>query len=98
MHRDLLVPLDAEASDRVPGLRLNWLLLSQISQHLGCLGESITTLTDTAVENQLLNLDFPHLVLELFLLLLTFHIFYNLKLLIIMISKYYLLYKLSIFN
>ena len=69
-HSDFLISLDTEASDGVLGLGLDGLLISEILEHLGGLGEPITALTDAAVDDELLNLDLSHLVLELFLLLL----------------------------
>ena len=69
-HSDFLISLDTEASDCVLSLGLDGLLISEILEHLSGLGESITALSDTAVDDELLNLDLSHLVLELFLLLL----------------------------
>lgn len=65
----LFVSLDTERSDGVSGLGFNWLLISEIFEHLSGLGESISTLSDTAVQDELFNSDVSHLVFELFLLL-----------------------------
>merc|ERR1711937_619105 len=78
VHCNLLVSFNRESSNGVLGLRLDWLLKGQILEHLGSLGELISTLTSTEIENQLLNLNLSHLVVVLFLLLLTFHIFSSL--------------------
>ena len=75
MHGDLLISLDGETSDSVSGLGLNWFLTSKILKHLGGLGEFITRLSGTEIENEFLNFDLSHFVVELFLLLLTFHFF-----------------------
>jgi hypothetical protein len=75
MHGDLLISLDGETSDSVSGLGFNWLLTSKILQDLCGLGELISRLTGTEIENEFLDFDLSHFVVELFLLLLTFHIF-----------------------
>ena len=75
MNCDLLVSLNGEASNGVSGFALDWGLSTQISEHLCSLGELISRLTGTEVKNQLLDLNLTHLVVELFLLLLSFHIF-----------------------
>merc|ERR1719181_1414334 len=67
---NFFVSTDAKASNCVPGLRLNGLLVSQGGQHLSGLGELITRLTSAQVKNEFLNLDLPHLIVVLFLLLL----------------------------
>jgi hypothetical protein len=69
-HSDFLISLDTEASDGVLSLGLDRLLISEILKYLSGLGKSITALSDAAVDDELLNLDLSHLVLELFLLLL----------------------------
>ena len=69
MHCNLLISLNGETSDCVSSLRFDWLLIGEILEYLGGLGELITTLTGTKVENKLLDLDLSHLVVELFLLL-----------------------------
>lgn len=95
MHGNLLVPLDAEGSDSVLGLRFDGSLLSEIFKHLGSLGELIAGLTSAEIEDELLNVDVPHLVVVLFLLLLLVHIFFlsQLNLLIINRSRCLLLVK-----
>ena len=75
MHCDLLISLDRETSNGVLSLGLDWLLHTQIFENLGSLGELISRLTGTQVKNEFLDLNLSHLVVELFLLLLTFHIF-----------------------
>ena len=70
MHCNLLISLDREASDRVFGLRFDWLLVGEILEHLSSFGELITALTGTEVENKFLDLNLSHLVVVLFLLLL----------------------------
>jgi hypothetical protein len=61
-HCNFLISLDTEGSDCVSGLGLDGLLVSEILEHLGCLGESITALSDAAVDDELLNLDLAHWV------------------------------------
>jgi len=75
VHSDLFVSLNGETSDGVSGLGLDWLLTSEILKHLSSLGELITRLSSTEIENKFLNFNLSHFVVELFLLLLTFHIF-----------------------
>lgn len=70
MHRDLLVPLDAEASDGVARLGLDGLLVGEVLKHLGGLGQLIAGLSRAEVEDEFFDVDLSHLVVELFLLLL----------------------------
>jgi hypothetical protein len=70
VHGDLLVPLDAEASNGVLSLRLDGLLVGEILEHLGGLGQLIAGLTSAQVKNELLNMDISHFIVELRLLLL----------------------------
>ena len=70
MNGDLLVSLYAESSDCVAGAGLDGLLVGEILEHLGGLGQLIAGLTSAKVEDELLNSDFPHLVCELLFLLL----------------------------
>jgi len=79
VHGDLLVPLDAETSNGVPGLRLDGLLVGEILEHLGSLGQLITGLTSAQVKNELLNSDFSHFIVELRLLLIEIHVFFFLS-------------------
>jgi hypothetical protein len=83
VHCDFLVSLDTEGSDGVGGLGLDGGLITEILKHLGGLGELITGLSGTEVKNELLNLDFSHLVIGLLLLLLLVHILFKVNLLII---------------
>ena len=76
MNGDLFVSLDAESSDSVAGAGLDGLLVGEILEHLSGLGELIARLTCAEVKHKLLNLDLPHLVLELLLFLLSLHIFF----------------------
>jgi hypothetical protein len=62
MDGNLLVSFDRKTSNGVSSFRFNWFLLGQILEHLGGLGEGITGLTGTEVENEFLNLDLSHLV------------------------------------
>lgn len=74
---NLFVPLDGERAHGVAGLGLDGLLVGEVLEHLGRLGELIARLTSAEVEDELLDADFPHLVVELFLLLLNLlHIFF----------------------
>lgn len=57
---DLLIPTNVEASDGVSGLREDGLLVSQGLEDTSGLGKSVTTLSDTDVNNKLLNLDVSH--------------------------------------
>jgi hypothetical protein len=75
MDCNLLVSLDGETSNGISGFAFDWGLSSQIIEYLGSFGELISRLTGTEIENQFLDLDLTHLVVELFLLLLSFHIF-----------------------
>jgi hypothetical protein len=84
---NLFVTLDRERADSVSGLGLDGLLVGEVLEHLGGLGELITRLTSAEIENELLNTDFSHLVVELFLLLLLLlHIFFLSLLYLIMIN------------
>jgi hypothetical protein len=84
-HSNLFVSLDGESSDGVLGHRLDGLLVSQILEHLGCLGEFIAGLTSAKVQNELFDPDASHLVVSLLGVLLLIHIFFlnQLNLLII---------------
>lgn len=70
VHCDFFVPLDAEASDGVARLGLNGLLVGEVRQHLGGLGQLIARLSRAEVENKFFDVDLSHLIVELFLLLL----------------------------
>jgi hypothetical protein len=84
---NLFVTLDRERADSVSGLGLDGLLVGEVLEYLGGLGELITRLTSAEIENELLNTDFSHLVVELFLLLLLLlHIFFLSLLYLIMIN------------
>ena len=63
VHRDLLVSSDTESSDSVSGLGLDWRLTGQLLQHLGGTGQSVTGLSDTDVQDQLLDTQLTHRVL-----------------------------------
>ncbi|KAH3669059.1 hypothetical protein OGAPHI_001655 [Ogataea philodendri] len=63
VNGDLLISSDTKSSNSVSGFALHWSLTRQLFQHLGCSGQSVTRLTNTDVENQLLNLEFFHRVL-----------------------------------
>ncbi len=82
---NLFVPLDAEGTDGVLGLGLDGLLVGEIFEHLGGLGEFIARLTRAKVQNELVDLDLSHLVILLLGVLLQVHIFFlnQLNLLII---------------
>jgi len=69
MAGDLLVSSDAERSDSQARHGEDGFLLSQLLQHFGCSGETITTLTNADIHDQLLDLDFSHDVRLAFLLL-----------------------------
>lgn len=75
VHGDLLVSLDAESSDGVAGAGLDGLLVGEILEDLGGLGQLIAGLTSAEIEHKLLNSDLSHLVIELLLLLLYQHIY-----------------------
>ena len=85
MDSNFFVPLDAKRPDRVLGLGLDGLLVGQILEHLGGLGEFIARLTSAKVQDELVDLDLPHLVVLLLRVLLQVHIFFlnQLNLLII---------------
>jgi len=63
---NLFVTTDTERSDGVSGLAVNWSLTGQLLEHLGGTGKSVTRFTDTDVENELLDAEFPHNVGGLF--------------------------------
>ena len=50
--RDFLVSLDAEGTDGVSGLAFKRVLTSQVGDNLGCLGESVTTLSCAQVDDK----------------------------------------------
>ncbi|KAH3662883.1 hypothetical protein OGATHE_004459 [Ogataea polymorpha] len=60
---DLFVSSDTKSSNGVSGFALHWGLTRQLLQHFRSSGQSVTRLTNTDVENQLLNLEFSHRVL-----------------------------------
>lgn len=60
---NLLVTTDTERTDGDLGLGGNGDLVSQLLEHLGGTGKTITGLASTNVEAQLLDLDLPHGVL-----------------------------------
>jgi hypothetical protein len=62
---DLFESLNTERSDGESGLRKDGLLLGQIFQDLGSLGELITSFTDGDVQDELGNVDFSHGVISL---------------------------------
>ena len=85
VNGNLFVSPNAEGADRVAGLGLDGSLVGQVREHLGGLGELIAGLARAEVKDELVDGDVPHLVVELFLLLLLVHIFFlnQLNLLII---------------
>jgi hypothetical protein len=68
MDGNLLISFDRKTSNGVPSFRFNWFLERKILEHLGGLGEGITRLSGTEIENEFLDLDLTHLVVLLFLL------------------------------
>ena len=91
VHCNLFVSLDGEGPDGVAGLGLDGLLVGEILEHLGRLGKLVAGLACAEIENELFDLDFSHLVVELFLLLLwLLHIFFLSSLnLLIIINEYF---------
>mgnify|MGYP003385457674 CR=1 len=67
IHGDLLVSSDTEGTHSVSGLAVDGLLISELLQHLGGTGQSITSLTNATVDDQLVNLQLTHGVLSLLL-------------------------------
>ena len=65
VDRDLFVTSDTERSDCVSGLGVDGCLTGQLLEHLGCSGQSITRLSHTDIEDELLDLEFPHRVVGL---------------------------------
>ena len=63
--RDLLVPTNAELANSVARLLEDGLLSAELLEHLGGAGETIATLADGDVEDQLLDLQLAHHVLIL---------------------------------
>jgi hypothetical protein len=63
VNGDLFVTTDGESTDGVTGLGVDGGLTGQLFKYLGGTSKSITRLTDTNVENQLLNLEVAHGVL-----------------------------------
>jgi len=76
---NLFVSLDAKGSDGVLGLGLAWNLIGKIGEDLSGLGELIAGLTGTKVQDELVNLDLSHLVVELSGILLLVHFQYLLS-------------------
>lgn len=64
VDRNLFVSSDTESSDGVSGLGLDWGLTGQLLQDLGGSGQSVTGLTDTDVQDQLLDTQLTHRVLS----------------------------------
>lgn len=56
VYGNLFVSSDTERSDGISSLGLNWGLTRQLLKHLGSSGQSVSRLTGTDVENELLNL------------------------------------------
>lgn len=65
VDRNLFVSSDREGSDGVSSLGVDWSLTGELFEHLGSSGKSVTGLTDTDVENKLLNLDLLHRISRL---------------------------------
>ena len=63
VDRNFLVTTDSERSERVSGLRVNGLLSRKLFKHTSGTGETITTLTDAAVKDELVNLNLLHRIL-----------------------------------
>jgi len=63
MASDLIVTADTEGSDSITSLGEDWLLVSQLLQHLSGTGESITWFTNANVEDELLDAWLTHLVI-----------------------------------
>jgi len=57
---NLFVSSDTEASDGETSAREDWLLLSELFQHLASTGETVTTFTHADVEHQLLHANLAH--------------------------------------
>jgi len=66
MDGNLFITTDSERSEGIPCLGVYGLLSSELFQHTGSTGETITTFTDASVDNELINLDVPHGVLLAF--------------------------------
>jgi len=60
---DLLITTDAKGTESVPGLGVDGLLAGELLKHTRRTGETIARLANAAVEDELINLDFPHGVL-----------------------------------
>ena len=60
MDGNLFVTTDTERTKSVSSLGEDWLLACQLFQHTRRTGQSVTRLSDTAVEDQLVHFDFPH--------------------------------------
>jgi len=70
VNSNLLVTLDREGTDSETSLGLDGLLVGEILENLGSLGELITGFTGAQIEDEFLNLDFAHSVVEFLRLLL----------------------------
>jgi len=62
---NLFVTTDTKGSDGVTGLAVDGGLTRQLLKHLGGTSESVTRFTDGDVQNELLNLQLPHGVVDL---------------------------------
>ncbi len=63
VNSNLLITTNSERTEGVSGLGEDRLLSSKLFQNTGSTGETITRLSNTAVKDQLVNLDIPHGIL-----------------------------------
>ena len=71
---NVFIPLDAEGPDGVLGLGLDGLLVGEILNDLGGLGELIAGLTSAQMKDEFVNVDGPHLVVLLLGVFLQIHV------------------------
>merc|ERR1740124_950822 len=63
VHGDLFVTTNPKGPQRVPGLGIHGLLSRELFEHAGRPSESVTALTDTTIENELVDPNVSHGVL-----------------------------------
>lgn len=62
LGRDVLTTTDTEATDSQTGLAVGWLLIGELGEDLGDLGELIAFTADAALDDELFDTDLTHWV------------------------------------
>jgi hypothetical protein len=62
VYCNFFVPLDAEASDSISNLRLDWFLIGQTFDHFGSVGELNARLPCAEIEDEIFDVDRSHFI------------------------------------